>query len=123
MKNYAEMVEFVKSLGWKKSGDWANRDFYTFMGHRNFNLVEHNGCWFISKNDDWYFIEDATDEMIAEFTDIIKEIQYCEKNPDKVTLAEYNKSLSKLKNFYSKYEDYEPVYEEEEFEGVDENDL
>ena len=117
--NYAEMCEFVKSLGWKYAGMWANRDFYT-LG--KYQLVEHNGCWFISKGEDMYFIEGVDENIIAEFTAIVTRIMSNLENPD-CTLREYHESLNHLNEFYKKYEDWWPDEDDEEFIALDEEDL
>lgn len=99
--NYAEMCELVKSLGWKHTGTWANRELYSIGKY--FQLVEHNGCWFISKGEDFYYVEDADENMIREFTDIVKRIMKNLKNPDDYTFGDWHDNLAQLKEFYDKY--------------------
>ena len=108
------MCELVESLGWKHTGTWCNREFYSIGKY--FQLVEHNGCWFISKGEDAYYIEGADENMVREFTAIATLITGNLKNPDDPTFGDWHENLDKLREFYKKYEDWWPDNEDEEYD-------
>lgn len=95
---------FVTTLGWKYDNTWANRDFYSIG---DYTIILHNGNCFISKDDDLYFIESVTKEILTEFTDLVKNFTIIKDNPYDYTLAQYNDALDAIDNFYDKYEEYE----------------
>ena len=101
--------KFVESLGWEYACLWNNRDFYQFHG---LQIMEHNGSWSITRGEDNYFIEDVGEEMLTEYTNLVK--KFCEiyDDPENHTLAEYNKAVKAIKDFYDKY----GYNEEEDFE-------
>ena len=92
---------FIENLGWKYAGDWANRNIYKIG---SFQMVEHNGSWFISKSDDAYFIEDPDEDTVKEYTYLVKCIVGCMEDAARHSLAEYNWSVGMLREFYKRFE-------------------
>ena len=91
--------KFVESLGWTFGSSWANRDVYN-LG--DFMIIEHNGSWSIANGADWYAIEDTGEEMLTEFTNLIKKLYEIYNNPENHTLAEYFKAGEDIRTFYNK---------------------
>ena len=105
--DYKEMCDLVESLGWKYRTTWTNRAIYNIGP---FRLVEHNCSWSIAKDDDLYYIEDADENIIREYTDIVTKIVCDVRNSG--SISECLADISNLDEFYEKYNDY---YPEEEF--------
>ena len=104
--NYKEKLDFIKSLGWIETGEWANRTFYGLpCGKKTFGqIVEHNGDWYISNGkDDIYFIESPTNKDIEEYTKLVKQFIAVVTDEDIHTLKELNDAAKSLRSFYEKF--------------------
>lgn len=103
--DYGKTRQLLLDLGWIDSGWFSNRTIYTLGGYQ---IVEHNCDWFISKSDNWssslYKIWVRDEEIIREFTDLIKKVMENMSNPDKCTLAEYWENTKNIQEFYNKYD-------------------
>ena len=103
--DYGKTRQLLLDLGWIVSGWFSNRTIYTLGGYQ---IVEHNCDWFISKSDNWssslYKIWVKDEEIIREFTDLIKKVMENMSNPDKCTLAEYWENKKNIQEFYNKYD-------------------
>ena len=89
---------FVESLGWTYDCLWNNREFYSLYGY---TIVDH-GEWYISSKSDWYSIEYVDEELLKEFTELIKKKQEIIENPDKHTYLEYKEATENIRRFYSR---------------------
>ena len=92
--------EFVEKLGWKSNGYWANREVFS---QYHYTIIEHNGCWYIPKDDDLYYIENVDEKILEEFTYILKTKHKIETNPKEYTLFQYKECIENLLDFYDKY--------------------
>ena len=103
--DYGKTRQLLLDLGWIDSGWFNNRTIYTLGGYQ---IVEHNCDWFISKSNEWssslYKIWVKDEEIIREFTDLIKKVMENMSNPDKCTLAEYWENKKNIQEFYNKYD-------------------
>ena len=103
--------KFVDDLGWKHEGVYfANREIFSQC---DYTIVEHNGFWYIPKDDDMYFVENVNEKVLREFTDIVKTKYEMESHANDYTLAEYKAVVKRLDNFYERYGYNE---EEEDFD-------
>lgn len=102
--DYEKTKQLLLDLGWIVSGWWDNRTTYTLGGYQ---IVEHNCDWFISKSNEWssslYEIWVRDEEIIREFTSLIKKVMENMSNRDKCTLAEYWENKKNIQEFYNKY--------------------
>ena len=101
--------KFVESLGWEYVDLWANREFFHYG---NFTIMEHNCSWSVVKGGDNYFIEGLDEEMLTEYTNLIKDYYKVCNDPENHTLAEYWKAVEGIGKFCKKY----GYNEEEEFD-------
>lgn len=93
--------KFVEDLGWKHEGVcFANREIFSQC---DYTIVEHNGFWYIPKDDDMYFVESVNEKILREFTDIVKTKYEMESHANDYTLAEYKAVVKRLDNFYEMY--------------------
>jgi hypothetical protein len=93
--------KFVEDLGWKHEGVcFANREIFSQC---DYTIVEHNGFWYIPKDDDMYFVENVNEKILREFTDIVKTKYEMESHANDYTLAEYKAVVKRLDNFYERY--------------------
>ena len=107
--------KFVENLGWKYSGNWANRDFYCIG---EFQIIDHNDDWCISRDEDWYAIDVDGEEILSEFTNLVKKYYEIYNDPENHTLAEAFKAKKSISNFYEvhgckeKEEDFIRIFDE-----------
>lgn len=122
--DYEKTKQLLTDLGWVNSGWFNNRTIYT-LGR--YQIVEHNCDWFISKSDEWssslYKVWVRSEDVIREFTALVKNVMENMSKPDKCTLAEYWENCKKIQEFYNKYDgnDYEENIEPEDLEPDDFN--
>lgn len=107
--DWKEKLDFIKSLGWVETGFWANRAFYGYpfgsAGKTFGQLVEHNNDWSISKGDDTYCIENPSNEMIAEYTGLVKRYAEVVTEPERHTVRELMDTKAALKDFFKRSEE------------------
>ena len=103
--DWKEKLDFIKSLGWVETGFWANRTFYGFPCVPDGQMVEHNGDWFISNGVDTYCIENPSNEMIAEYTGLLKRYAEVMAEPERHTVRELMDTKAALKDFFKRSEE------------------
>lgn len=96
MNLFAQITERLKQLNISCTGFWNNRDFYT---KGSLQLIEHNGDFYWDKNDP-YLCYDYPIRSIDDLEQLVKlydKLDYCLANPKDVTLGEYNKCMSDIR--------------------------
>lgn len=87
-----EKLEFIPI------GEWNNRFFYK---KGSLYLIEHCGTFYWDTNNQKSICYDYPINSISQLKELVKlydKFDFCKNNPYKVTLAEYNKCLSKIRS-------------------------
>ena len=117
MNLFAQITERLKQLNISCTGFWNNRDFYT---KGNLQLMEHCGEFYWDKKGS-NFCYDYPIRSIDDLEQLVKlydKLDYCLANPKDVTLGEYNKCMSDIKQLRKNWNKVENTKNQESFEGI-----
>jgi hypothetical protein len=114
MNLFAQIIERLKQLNISCTGFWNNRDFYT---KGSLQLMEHNGEFYWDKKSS-NLCYDYPIRSVDDLEQLVKlhdKLDYCLANPRNVTLDEYNKCMSDIRQLRKNWNKTENTKNDESF--------
>ena len=117
MNLFTQITERLKQLNISCTGFWNNRDFYT---KGSLQLMEHNGEFYWDKKSSnlCYDYPIRSIDDLEQLVKLYNKLDYCLANPKDVTLDEYNKCMSDIKQLRKNWNKIKNIKNSESFEGI-----
>ena len=114
MNLFAQIKERLDQLNISCTDSWNNRDFYI---KGSLQLMEHNVDFYWDKIGPYLYYDDPIRSVddLEQLVKLYNKLDYCLANPGNVTLDEYNKCMSDIKQLRKNWNKAENTKNEESF--------